>query len=56
MFTVPHEEFKKLKPQQIVAHASKPCAIIDGANIFDPKAVEKVGAIYRGVGRGVWKK
>jgi len=56
VLTVAHEEFKKLRPQRIVVNASNPCAIVDGTHILDPKEVEKVGAIYRGVGRGIWNK
>ena len=51
--TVVHKEFENLRPQKIAAHASKPCVIVDGAHIFNPKAVKKAGMIYRGIGRGV---
>ena len=54
--TVGHKEFKNLRPQKIAAHASRPCVIVDGSHIFNPRAVEKAGIIYRGIGRGVWNK
>ncbi len=56
VLTVAHNEFKKLTPQEIAAHVSKSCVFVDGAHIFNPKSVEKLGMIYRGIGRGVWQK
>jgi nucleotide sugar dehydrogenase len=56
VITVAHKEFKTLKPQEIAAHSSMPCVIVDGAHIFNSKNVEKLGMIYRGIGRGIWKK
>jgi len=45
-----------ISPKKIAPHVSRPCAVVDGAHIFNPKAVENAGLIYRGIGRGVWSK
>lgn len=56
IITVAHEEFKSLKPEDFQAFMKHPAAIIDCAHILNPKEVEEVGLIYRGIGRGLWKK
>ncbi|MEM3004205.1 MAG: nucleotide sugar dehydrogenase [Candidatus Bathyarchaeia archaeon] len=56
ILTVGHDEFKSIDPKNLAALTVKGCVVVDAASILDPKAVEKVGLIYRGVGRGVWTK
>jgi UDP-N-acetyl-D-mannosaminuronate dehydrogenase len=56
ILTVGHDEFKSVDPKNLAALTAKGCVVVDAASILDPKAVEKVGLIYRGVGRGVWTK
>jgi UDP-N-acetyl-D-mannosaminuronic acid dehydrogenase len=56
IITVAHNEFKSLKPEDFQALMSRPAAVIDCAHILNPKEVEEVGLIYRGVGRGLWMK
>jgi hypothetical protein len=36
--------------------AKMPAAIVDFEGVLDPEKVEAEGFIYRGLGRGVWKK
>jgi len=38
------------------AEIKTPAAIVDLTRMIEPKKVEKEGFIYRGLGRGVWKK
>ena len=54
--TVGHDEFKAIDPKNLAALATKGCVLVDAAGILDPKAIEKAGMIYRGVGRGIWSK
>jgi len=54
--TVGHDEFKKIDPKNLAALTAKGCVIVDSSGILDPESVEKAGMIYRGVGRGVWKR
>ncbi|MBS7657628.1 MAG: nucleotide sugar dehydrogenase [Candidatus Bathyarchaeia archaeon] len=56
IITVAHDEFKQLKPEEFRALMNYPAAVIDCAHIVNPEEVEKVGLVYRGVGRGLWKK
>ncbi|MCW3976157.1 MAG: hypothetical protein NWE86_07960, partial [Candidatus Bathyarchaeota archaeon] len=56
VIAVAHKEFKTLNPQEIAMHSSMPCVIVDGAHLFNSENVEKLGMIYRGIGRGIWKK
>jgi UDP-N-acetyl-D-mannosaminuronate dehydrogenase len=56
ILTVGHDEFKKIDPKTLAALTSKGCVVVDAAGILDPKAVEKAGLVYRGVGRGVWAR
>jgi nucleotide sugar dehydrogenase len=56
LLTVAHEEFRKLKANELTAGTSKPSAVVDCANIMDPLEVEKSGSIYRGIGRGIWTR
>jgi len=56
IITVAHDEFKSLKPEDFQALMNHPAAIVDCAHILNPEEIEKVGLIYRGVGRGLWRK
>ncbi|MBS7622339.1 nucleotide sugar dehydrogenase [Candidatus Bathyarchaeota archaeon] len=56
ILTVGHDEFKSINPENLAALTSKGCVVVDAASVLDPKTVEKVGLIYRGVGRGVWTR
>lgn len=51
-----HDQFKRLSLRKLKAIMRMPAAIIDFEGIIDPDKVEKEGFIYRGLGRGVWKK
>ena len=56
ILTVPHDEFKQLKINDLISAMAKQPVIVDGSHLFDPKAIEKAGAIYRGIGTGTWTK
>jgi len=56
ILTVGHDEFKQIDPKNLAALTSKGCVVVDATGILDPKAVEKAGLVYRGVGRGVWAR
>jgi len=56
ILTVGHDEFQKIDPKDLAAHTAKGCVIVDAAGIIDPKTVEKMGMVYRGVGKGIWTK
>jgi len=43
-------EFRELNLEKIKASMKQPC-IVDGRNIYDPKAVKKAGFEYTGIGR-----
>ncbi|MCS7123987.1 MAG: nucleotide sugar dehydrogenase [Candidatus Bathyarchaeota archaeon] len=51
-----HDQFKRLNLRKIKLLAKIPAAIVDLEGILDPAKVEAEGFIYRGLGRGVWKK
>lgn len=51
-----HDQFKRLNFGKIKLLAKMPAAIVDFEGILDPSKVEIEGFIYRGLGRGVWKK
>lgn len=44
-----HKEFKEIDPQVFQENGIK--VIIDGRNCLDKKAIEKLGIIYKGIGR-----
>lgn len=44
------DEFKQLTPTQFKKALKRP-VVIDGRNIFDPKAMKNEGLIYHGIGR-----
>jgi len=56
IITVAHEEFKSIKAIDLGGNMSKNAVIVDCAGIIEPAQIEKVGLIYRGVGRGLWSK
>ncbi|MBS7636049.1 nucleotide sugar dehydrogenase [Candidatus Bathyarchaeota archaeon] len=51
-----HEQLKRLNLRKLKLLAKMPAAIVDLEGILDPVKVEAEGFIYRGFGRGVWKK
>jgi len=56
ILTVAHDEFKQLKINDLLSAMSKQPVIVDGIHIFDPVAIERAGAVYRGIGTGTWTK
>jgi UDP-N-acetyl-D-mannosaminuronate dehydrogenase len=51
-----HEHFRRLNLRKLKVIAKKNPAIVDLEDILEPEKVEDEGFIYRGLGRGVWKK
>lgn len=51
-----HDQFKHLNFKKLKIIMRNPAAIVDFEGIVEPEKVEKEGFIYRGLGRGVWKK
>ncbi len=51
-----HDQFKRLNLKKLKVIMRTPAAIVDLEGIMEPEKVEKEGFIYRGLGRGVWKK
>jgi nucleotide sugar dehydrogenase len=51
-----HDQFKRLNLKKLKVIMRTPAAIVDLEGIIEPEKVEKEGFIYRGLGRGVWKK
>jgi len=51
-----HEQFKRLNLRKLKLLAKMPAAVVDLEGVLDPAKVEAEGFIYRGFGRGVWKK
>jgi len=51
-----HDQFKRLNLKKLKVVMRMPAAIVDFEGIIEPDKVEKEGFIYRGLGRGVWKK
>lgn len=56
VLTVAHDEFKQMKLHDLISAMSRQPVIVDGTHTFDPIAVEKTGAVYRGIGTGTWTK
>ena len=52
----PHDQFKRLSFNKLKAVMKMPAAIVDLTGVLEPDKVEKEGLLYRGLGRGVWKK
>jgi nucleotide sugar dehydrogenase len=51
-----HDQFKHLSTKRLKVMMKMPAAIVDLEGIFEPDKVEKEGFVYRGLGRGVWKR
>ncbi|MEM1540952.1 MAG: nucleotide sugar dehydrogenase [Candidatus Bathyarchaeia archaeon] len=51
-----HDQLKKLNLRRLKLLAKMPAAIVDFESVLDPVEVEAEGFIYRGYGRGVWKR
>ncbi|MGQ9539068.1 MAG: nucleotide sugar dehydrogenase [Candidatus Bathycorpusculaceae bacterium] len=51
-----HDQFKRLNLKKLKLLSKVPAAIVDFEGVLDPTKVEDEGFIYRGFGRGVWKK
>ncbi len=51
-----HDQFKHINFRKMKLTVKMPAAIIDLEGITEPSKIEKEGFIYRGIGRGVWKK
>lgn len=51
-----HDQFKRLNLRKLRLLAKMPAAIVDFEGVLDLKKVEDEGFIYRGLGRGLWKK
>jgi UDP-N-acetyl-D-mannosaminuronic acid dehydrogenase len=51
-----HDQLKHLNLNRLKAMMKMPGAIVDLEGIIEPDRAEKEGFIYRGLGRGVWKK
>jgi len=51
-----HNQFRRLNLKKLKVIMRTPAAIVDLEGIIEPEKVEKEGFIYRGLGRGVWKK
>jgi UDP-N-acetyl-D-mannosaminuronic acid dehydrogenase len=50
------EQFKRLNLKKLKAIMKSPAALIDLAGLVEPEKAENEGFIYRGIGRGVWRK
>jgi len=51
-----HDQFRHLNLKKLKVVMKTPAAIVDVEGIIEPDKVEKEEFIYRGLGRGVWKK
>ncbi len=51
-----HDQLKRLNLRKLKLLAKTPAAVVDLEGVLDPVKVEAEGFIYRGFGRGVWKK
>jgi len=51
-----HDQIKRVNLGKLRLAMKSPAAIVDLDVAFDPDKIEKEGLIYRGLGRGVWKK
>lgn len=56
ILAVGHDEFKSLKAVDLAANMSKNSVVVDCTGTLEPEQIEKVGLIYRGLGRGLWCK
>lgn len=51
-----HSRFERLNLTKVRLLAKKSPAIVDVGQVIDPAKAEKHGFVYRGLGRGVWKR
>lgn len=51
-----HNQLMRMNLKKMKVITRKPAAIVDLVGILDPEKVEKQGLIYRGFGRGLWKR
>jgi UDP-N-acetyl-D-mannosaminuronic acid dehydrogenase len=56
VLTVGHSDFKSIKAIDLAANMSKNSVVVDCTRTLEPEDIEKVGLVYRGVGRGLWSK
>jgi len=56
ILAVGHSEFKSIEPIDLAANMSKNSVVVDCTRTLDPEDIEKVGLVYRAVGRGLWSK
>lgn len=56
IIAVQHKEFQELRPNVFKSLMDMPAVIVDGVGLFHPKEVERLGLVYRGLGRGTWTK
>ena len=53
---VAHDRFSRLNLKRLQMLMRQPAAIVDMGQVIDPAKAERAGFVYRGFGRGVWKK
>jgi nucleotide sugar dehydrogenase len=56
ILAVGDDAFKMVKAIDLAANMSKNSVVVDCTGSLEPEEIEKVGLIYRGVGRGLWSK
>lgn len=56
ILAVAHNDFRQIKAIDLAANMSKNSVVVDCTGTLEPGEIEKVGLIYRGVGRGLWAK
>ena len=56
ILAVCHNDFRRIKAIDLAANMSKNSVVVDCTGTLEPGEIEKVGLIYRGVGRGLWSK
>jgi UDP-N-acetyl-D-mannosaminuronic acid dehydrogenase len=56
ILAVGHDAFKMVKAIELAANMSRNSVVVDCTGTLEPEDIEKVGLIYRGVGRGLWSK
>lgn len=56
ILAVGHNDFKRIKAIDLAANMSKNSVVVDCTGTLEPEEIEKVGLIYRGIGRGLWSK
>jgi len=56
ILAVGHNDFRQIKAIDLAANMSKNSVVVDCTGTLEPEQIEKVGLIYRGVGRGLWSK